>query len=78
MSSKDEILKVPKLLKDGSNWVMYRDRLRWILRARKLLSHIESGVPGSILSLAISGVGEKGKATDGEGPSATEISKEES
>lgn len=38
---KDEFFKVPKLQANGSNWVTYRDRLRWVLDARGLLSHID-------------------------------------
>ena len=39
--SKEEFFKVPKLLADGSNWVTYKDRLRWALNARGLLNHID-------------------------------------
>ena len=41
MSSDKDILRVPKLLKDGSNWVTYRDRLIWALDACGVLDHIE-------------------------------------
>src|ERR1700678_195681 len=46
MTTKDEtIFKVPKLLADGSNWVTYRDRLRWALSARGLLDNITDSIP---------------------------------
>ena len=33
MQSKDSVIKhnIPKLAADGSNWVIYRDRLLWVL-----------------------------------------------
>src|SRR5271155_1425234 len=46
MTTKDEtIFKVPKLLADGSNWVTYRDRLRWALSAQGLLDNITDSIP---------------------------------
>ena len=46
MTTKDEtIFKVPRLLADGSNWVTYRDRLRWALSARGLLGNITEDNP---------------------------------
>jgi len=42
--SKEEFFKVPKLLADGSNWVTYKDRLRWALNARGVLNHIDKVV----------------------------------
>jgi len=45
MTSKDsDIFKVPKLLADGSNWITYKDRLRWVLDARGLSSHLDDNV----------------------------------
>lgn len=44
-STKEEFFKVPKLLADGSNWVTYRDRLRWALNARGLLGQIDQENP---------------------------------
>ena len=45
MTSKDSnIFKVPKLLTDGSNWITYKDRLRWALDARGLSSHLDDNV----------------------------------
>ncbi|KAF8156113.1 hypothetical protein B0H34DRAFT_659808, partial [Crassisporium funariophilum] len=44
-STKEEFFKVPKLLADGSNWVTYRDRLRWALTARGHLKHIDTVIP---------------------------------
>ena len=42
MTSKDsDIFKVPKLLADGSNWITYKDRLRWALDARGLSDHLD-------------------------------------
>jgi hypothetical protein len=43
--SKEEFFKVPKLLADGSNWVTYKDRLRWALNARGVLNHLDKVVP---------------------------------
>ncbi|KAH7903098.1 hypothetical protein BJ138DRAFT_1021149, partial [Hygrophoropsis aurantiaca] len=36
----DDFLRVPKLNADGSNWVIYKDRLQWSANARGLLGHI--------------------------------------
>ena len=43
--SKEEFFKVPKLLADGSNWVTYKDRLRWVLNTRGILNHLDKVVP---------------------------------
>jgi len=43
--SKEEFFKVPKLLADGSNWVTYKDRLRWALNARSILNHLDKVIP---------------------------------
>jgi len=43
--SKEEFFKVPKLLANGSNWVTYKDRLRWVLNARGVLNHLDKVVP---------------------------------
>ena len=43
--SKEEFFKVPKLLANGSNWVTYKDRLRWALNARGVLNHLDKVVP---------------------------------
>ncbi|KAJ3489198.1 hypothetical protein NLJ89_g11551 [Agrocybe chaxingu] len=45
MSTKEDFLKVPKLLADGSNWVTYKDRLRWAVDARGLLNHLDEDIP---------------------------------
>ena len=45
MTSKEDTLKVPKLQADGSNWITYKDRLRWALDARNVLHHLETDVP---------------------------------
>ena len=45
MSPKEELIKVPKLLKDGSNWVTYQDQLHWALDACGVLEHIEFSIP---------------------------------
>jgi hypothetical protein len=42
--SKEEFYKVPKLLADSSNWVTYKDRLRWALSACGVLNHIDQVV----------------------------------
>ena len=49
MTSKDDTLRVPKLHADGSNWVTYRDRLRWALDARGILNHLETNIPEPIV-----------------------------
>lgn len=41
MTKNDEVFKVPRLANDGSNWVTYKDRLRWALAARGILAHLE-------------------------------------
>jgi len=43
--SKEEFFKVPKLLADGSNWVTYKDRLRWALNAHGILNHLDKVIP---------------------------------
>ena len=43
--SKEEFFKVLKLLADGSNWVTYKDRLRWVLNARGILNHLDKVIP---------------------------------
>src|ERR1700742_2175137 len=70
---KDELLKVPKLLKDGSNWVIYRERLRWALDARGVLGHIESAVPERLLTPRMGKGKEKDDATGAEEVPETEI-----
>jgi len=66
MASKD-FFKVPKLQKDGSNWVTFRERLRWALDARGILDHIERVVPepGTIASELQEIEGETGKSAGG-------------
>ncbi|KAF9527270.1 hypothetical protein CPB83DRAFT_768658 [Crepidotus variabilis] len=44
MSTKDDFLRVPKLLPNGSNWISVRDRFRWAADARGLLKHIDGGI----------------------------------
>ena len=41
MARDEDTLKVPKLATNGSNWITYKDRLRWALAARGTLKHIE-------------------------------------
>jgi len=43
--SKEEFFKVLKLLANGSNWVTYKDRLRWALNACGVLDHLDKVVP---------------------------------
>ncbi|KAF9526824.1 hypothetical protein CPB83DRAFT_769650, partial [Crepidotus variabilis] len=40
MAFKDNFLKVPKLLPNGSNWILVRDQFRWSADACGLLRHI--------------------------------------
>lgn len=37
----DDYLRVPKLEVDGTNWVIYKDRLKWAADARGYLKHID-------------------------------------
>ncbi|KAG2344600.1 hypothetical protein BDR05DRAFT_881823 [Suillus weaverae] len=37
----DDFLHVPKLIADGENWMIYKDRLSWSVNARGLLGHLE-------------------------------------
>ncbi|KAH7917351.1 hypothetical protein BV22DRAFT_1026512, partial [Leucogyrophana mollusca] len=41
----DDFLRVPKLVADGSNWVIYKDRLQWSANARGLLGHVNGKKP---------------------------------
>ncbi|KAF9466346.1 hypothetical protein BDZ94DRAFT_1138953, partial [Collybia nuda] len=41
----EDNFKVPKLLADGSNWVTYKDRLRWALDAHGMLDQLEKNIP---------------------------------
>ena len=41
MKTLDDFFKVPKLTSNGSNWITYKDRLRWALDARGILPHLE-------------------------------------
>ena len=43
--SKEEFFKVLKLLADGSNWVTYKDRLRWVLNTHGILDHLDKVIP---------------------------------
>ena len=36
----DDFFKVPRLEVDGTNWVIYKDRLQWAADARGYLSHL--------------------------------------
>ena len=42
MQSKDSIMKhnIPKLAADGSNWVIYCDRLLWVLDTTAHTDHL--------------------------------------
>ena len=39
MSNKLRI-NIPKLQADGSNWVIYRDRMMWAMDSRTLSAHL--------------------------------------
>ena len=38
--SDDLHINVPKLAADGSNWVIYRDRMSWAMNLRSLSDHL--------------------------------------
>ncbi|THH15142.1 hypothetical protein EUX98_g9511 [Antrodiella citrinella] len=40
-SLKEDYLRVPKLEASGTNWVIYKDRLRWATDARGYLGHLD-------------------------------------
>ena len=45
MQTEDHRLTVPKLLADGTNWVIYRDRVVWALSANGLDVHLTQDTP---------------------------------
>ena len=45
MQTEDHRLTVPKLLADGTNWVIYRDRVVWALSANGLDVHLSQDTP---------------------------------
>jgi hypothetical protein len=45
MQTKDHRITVPKLHPDGTNWVIYRDRVVWALRANGLDVHLTEDTP---------------------------------
>jgi hypothetical protein len=54
MQLKDHSIKqnIPKLAVDGSNWVIFRDRLLWVLDTNSLSEHLaHDTIPASLLRL---------------------------
>ena len=45
MQTEDQRLTIPKLLADGTNWVIYRDRVVWALGANGLDIHLTEDTP---------------------------------
>jgi hypothetical protein len=45
MQTEDQRLTIPKLLADGTNWVIYRDRIVWALGANGLDIHLTEDTP---------------------------------
>ena len=37
---KDDLLNIPKLEPDGSNWVIFKTRLSWALADRQVFNHL--------------------------------------
>ncbi|KAG2066362.1 hypothetical protein BDR04DRAFT_1106783, partial [Suillus decipiens] len=37
----EDFLRIPKLIADGENWMMYKERLQWSIDARGLLGHLD-------------------------------------
>ncbi|KAA1465882.1 hypothetical protein DENSPDRAFT_756482, partial [Dentipellis sp. KUC8613] len=61
-------IKIPKLAADGTNWVTYRDRLKWALSVRNLASHLDQeSMPSTYASSGmLGGVGAAERWTTGE------------
>ena len=38
----NDLMKVPMLDAGGKNWVIYKDRLLWLIDACRLLDHVDS------------------------------------
>ncbi|KAG2057833.1 hypothetical protein BDR06DRAFT_831210, partial [Suillus hirtellus] len=37
----EDFLRIPKLIADGENWMMYKEHLQWLIDARGLLGHLD-------------------------------------
>ena len=40
-------VRLPKLASDGSNWVVYRDRVIWALQTSTIADHITANTPST-------------------------------
>ena len=48
----EDLLKIPKLAVTGSNWVVYKDRLRFAADARGYLQHLEEAVAAPVMPVS--------------------------
>ncbi len=45
MEQEGQRFRLPKLATDGSNWVVYRDRVIWAMKAHTIDDHISADTP---------------------------------
>ena len=45
MQSEEQKAYVPKLSIEGNNWVMYRDRILWVMKQYQIKEHIATNAP---------------------------------
>ncbi|KAF8834088.1 hypothetical protein BDN67DRAFT_915657 [Paxillus ammoniavirescens] len=54
----DDFLRIPKLMTDGENWVMYKERLQWSIDARGLVGHLDGTETMPVNPTTLAGRGE--------------------